>query len=594
MGVVRPTAPARSSRRTSSITVDLYLEEIGRVVGSVLNPAGQPAGLFANANAVLYESGQVIGASLDNPFAFDGVLTNRSLEVRAYENGGDHRGVAKGKLAEGEAEITLDVEMQPLGSAAVTVQDSGGNPLGGVDVRLRNGGFYGYKSLAATSGADGRALFDTLGEGWISVTATQPVTLLKGSARGDLTLDGEQVELTVQLEPSGTVRGRVVLADGVTPAEDALVAVKRGGRTLQVLADANGDFELTAIPLGSYSLYVQESFGPGTIERFGSMDADGEIDDFGTLVLDADLPQVVSMAPTSGTADLPLSTVATVQFSEPVDTSRWSRYWITFRKLSSSGVGYTPSWSEGDTVLTLSPNNPLASFTGYEVIVQDVIDLAGKHLADRTRTTFNTVDVMPPTVVDVVPRDGQNQIPVDASILVTFSEQVAFDSLSGAAFQLTDLSTGTGVTTTFQHLAGERQVLLTPASGLQTDRQYQLTVQSVRDNSGNVMSAPVTTSFWTVDTIPPQIVSVDFPAGTSFVSGDDVPVVVTATDERGVEGVDVAISEWSWTDGRGAIRVHGPGAGCRGGDDDFGRRDGDGPVRKLVLGLPDDRRSLLG
>ena len=125
------------------VTVDLYLEEIGRVVGSVLNPAGQPAGLFANANAVLYESGQVIGASLDNPFAFDGVLTNRRLEVRAYENGGDHRGVAKGTLAEGEAEITLDVEMQPLGSAAVTVHDSGGSPLSGVDVRLRNSGFYG-------------------------------------------------------------------------------------------------------------------------------------------------------------------------------------------------------------------------------------------------------------------------------------------------------------------------------------------------------------------------------------------------------------------------------------------------------------------
>ena len=240
--------------------------------------------------------------------------------------------------------------------------------------------------------------------------------------------------------------------------------------------------------------------------------------------------------------------MVTVRFSEPVDTGRWSGSWITFRKLSSYGVSFTKSWSEGDTVLTLTPNGPLASFTAYEVIVQDVIDLAGKHLADRVRTTWNTVDVVPPTVVDVVPRDGQNQIPVDASILVTFSEKVAFASLSGAAFQLTDLSTGLGVTTTFQHLAGERQVLVTPASGLQTDRQYQLTVQGVQDNGGNVMTQAVTTAFWTVDTTPPQIVSVDFPAGTSFVSGDDVPVVVTATDERGVAIVEMAITEWSWSD----------------------------------------------
>ncbi len=269
------------------VTVDLYLEAVGRVVGSVLNPEGQPAGLFANANAVLYESGQVVGASLDNPFAFDGVLTGKGLEVRAYENGGDHRGKVTGKLADGEEEITLDVQMQPLGTAAVTVVDSGGNPVGGVEVNLRNNGFYGYKNLTTTSGADGRTLFDTIGAGWISVSAKQPVTLLRGSTEGDLTLDGEQVELTVQLQDSGIVRGRVVLADGVTPAEDALVVVKRGSRTLQVLADANGDFELSSVPLGSYSLYVQESFGPGTIERFGSMDANGEIDDFGTLVLDS-------------------------------------------------------------------------------------------------------------------------------------------------------------------------------------------------------------------------------------------------------------------------------------------------------------------
>gem|GEM_PF-6462551 len=530
------------------VTVDLYLEQVGRVVGSVFNPVGQTAGLFANANTVLYENGQVVGASLDNPFAFDGIIADRRLEVRAYENGGDHRGSVKGTLAEGEAEITLDVEMQPIGSAAVTVLDSGGNPVSGVDVRLNNSGFYGWKSLAATSGADGRAVFDSIGVGWIGVSATQPVTLLHGSAEGALSQDGEQVELSVQLQDSGVVKGRAVLSDGVTPAVDALVVVKRGSRTLQALVDGNGDFELPSVPLGSYSLYVQESFGPGTIERFGSMDANGEIDDFGTLVLDSEQPQVVSLEPATGSADLPLGTVVTVRFSEPVDTGRWSGSWITFRKLSSYGVSFTKSWSEGDTVLTLTPNGPLASFTAYEVIVQDVIDLAGKHLADRVRTTWNTVDVVPPTVVDVVPRDGQNQIPVDAAILVTFSEEVAFASLSGSAFQLTDLSTGLGVTTTFQHLTGERQVLVTPASGLQTDRQYQLTVQGVQDNGGNVMTQAVTTAFWTVDTTPPQIVSVDFPAGTSFVSGDDVPVVVTATDMWGVVSTALEIVDWSWTD----------------------------------------------
>ncbi len=520
------------------VTVDLYLEALGRVVGSVLAPVGQPDGLFANANVVIYESGAAVGATFDNPYAFDGVISDRPLAVQAYENGGDHRGTVTGTLPSGEAETTLDVRMQPIGSAAVTVQDSQGNPVAGASVHLTNSSFYGWKSLAASTGADGRALFAGLGAGPIGASATEAVSLLRGSTSGQLTLDGEQVELLVQLEASGRVQGRVVTSDGLTPAADALVVVTRGSRTLQTLADENGDFSFETVPLGSYTVFVQQSYGPGTIQRFGSMSSDGEVDDLGTLVLDDDDPAVVSIEPTSGSADVPLATPVTVRFSEPVDVSRWSGSWVIFRKLSSYGVGYSASWSEGDTVLTLTPSSALASFTGYEVIVQGAYDLAGRSLGEMARTTFNTVDVVPPAVVDIVPRDGESQIPVDASILVTFSEKVAFDSLSGSAFQLTDLGSGAGVTTTFQQIAGERQVLLTPATGLATDRHYQLTVQGVRDNSGNAMSQPVTTTFWTVDTIPPQILSVDFAAGTSFTSGDDVPVTVTATDEWGVATVE--------------------------------------------------------
>ncbi len=530
------------------VTVDLYLEAVGRVVGSVLAPVGQPDGLFANSDVVIYEGLTVVGATLDNPYAFDGVIAGRSLEIDAHENGGDHRGRAYGKLQPGEAEITIDVRMEPLGAAAVTVQDSQGNPVAGASVRLGNRSFYGWKSLSASTGPDGRAVFAGLGAGPVSVSAVQPVSQLRGSTDGQLTLDGEQLALVVQLQDSGVVQGRVLTSDGLTPAADALVVLTRGGRTLQLQADADGYFSFSSVPLGGYTVFVQQSFGPGTIQRSGSMASNGEVDDLGTLVLDDDDPAVVSIEPVSGSADVPLSSAVTVHFSEPVDVARWSGSWITFRKLASSGVGYTPAWSEGDTVLTLTPNAPLASFTGYEVLVKGGYDFAGRSLREIARTTFNTVDVVPPTVVDIVPRDGQSQVPVDASVLVTFSEQVTFDSLSGTAFQLTDLTGGSGVTTTFQQLAGERQVLLTPASGLQADHHYQLTIQAVRDHSGNAMSQPVTTTFWSVDTIAPQIVSIEFPAGSSFTSGDDVPVTVTATDDWGVASVGIAIQDWSWSD----------------------------------------------
>ena len=225
------------------VTVDLYLEAVGRVVGTVLNPPGLPDGPFANANAVLYESGTVIGASLDNPFAFEGVLTGRRLDLWAYENGGDHRGYLRSSLSSGQAELTLDVRMEALGSAAVTVVDSFGAPVGGADVELRNNGFYGWKSLAASTGGDGRAVFQGLGAGWISVSVTRPASVLRGfgqrparprrrdgrdpgDARGRRQRRGPGA-----CSPTASLRPR-------TPWSCSTI----GSRTLQTLADANGDF----------------------------------------------------------------------------------------------------------------------------------------------------------------------------------------------------------------------------------------------------------------------------------------------------------------------------------------------------------------
>ena len=62
-------------------------------MGSVRTPAGVPDAVFANVNTLLYQDGQVIGATLANPYSFSGVIANRDFELRASEVGGDHRAV---------------------------------------------------------------------------------------------------------------------------------------------------------------------------------------------------------------------------------------------------------------------------------------------------------------------------------------------------------------------------------------------------------------------------------------------------------------------------------------------------------------------
>ena len=217
-------------------------------------------------------------------------------------------------------------------------------------------------------------------------------------------------------------------------------------------------------------------------------------------------------------------------------------------------VSYTETWLDSDTTLVLTPNSDLANFTAHEVTVNtSVVDLAGRFMDERARSVFYTVDNVPPTVLDVWPLDGATQVPVEARVRITFTEPVDYFSLSGSALQLTALSfpgcpVEGGVTTTYTLLGGEREVVLTPTTALSANCLYQLTVQSVLDKSGNAMAAPVSTSFWTPDTIAPEIVSIDPPEGTEYEAGEDIAMSAVVTDERGVASVSFRINDWVVTD----------------------------------------------
>lgn len=551
------------------VEVDLFLESTGRLVGTVLAPPGQPAGPFAGeVGTTLSENRQVVGAVLDGTYEYDGLRKEQRLDLYAYEVGGDRRGWADGRLDEEEDEITLDVQLRALGSVRVTVVESDGDPVAGSDVGVYNRGPYGTRRFAGNTDAAGQVTFGNVGEGYLSVSVDQPGGVLRGSKSGQLTQDGEIVDLQVVLEPSGRVVGQVRLSDGITPADEATVVLERGSRTLYAQVDETGAFELSSVPLGGIEVQVQERYGPGYIQRFDSIAADGDTVDLGTLVLDDHDPQVVELTPLSGSGGVDVGTSFVVRFSEPLDRNRFSWGWFSLRKVSGGGGGQLQgAWSEGDTVLTITPLNDLASFSTYELIVGDAVDPAGRRLSQKAKTVFTTADVVAPTVIDVLPQDGVSQVAVDSDVWVTFSEPVAFASLSGSAFQLTDVTPGSSpqnLSTTFVHQPGERQVLLTPVAGLQTDRLYQLTVQNVLDQGGNPMAAPVTTTFWTLDTLAPQA-SASWP-GAALDAGDPVLVTVTATDERGLLRATLEIDTpdgelWSfpvdWPDGAGSVGLEG-------------------------------------
>ena len=530
------------------VIIDLALDPLSEVTGRVHNPPGAPEGLADNVNIRIEQHGRgVVGAGFDNPFSFGGIIPRLPFTIIAKENGGLRKAKVSSRINTPGEDKDFDLTLQALGSIEINVNDSFGTPVNGAEVHVGNKHDFGYETFDASTGADHSVTFADVREGQVSVIAWNPINGLRGAASGDLTLDGQLLQLNVELQDTGFIRGRAVLSDGITPAVAATVAVQRGSKWLLGETDEVGSFFFDAVPIGSYKLVIQENDGLGMVELFASLDANGEEDDWGTLVLDDTDPYVVSIDPATGTRDLPLSTQVHITFSEPMDPSRQGGS-VQLRKISGTPVGFSSAWSSNDTVLTLSPSS-LSSGTGYDVFIgQNMYDRAGRNLEWRVRSNFFTADVIPPAVIRTLPRPGDVQVPVDSNILITFSEPVDEESLSGTAIQVTDLTSGQGLTTTFQLRPGDREVIVTPAVAMIPDHDIQVTVQNVADLAGNVMPAPVSWTFWTPDFTAPVGAFTAPDAGTVYTAGDTLNPAVDATDNRGMKDVEFSIGDWSATD----------------------------------------------
>ena len=90
-------------------------------------------------------------------------------------------------------------------------------------------------------------------------------------------------------------------------------------------------------------------------------------------------------------------------------------------------------------------------------------------------------DLTPPTVATVVPQSGATNVPTNAIITVTFSENVDSASVTNTAFSLTPGITGTiavsGAVATF-----------TPSPALPPSTIVNGTISNVKDRSGNTMA----------------------------------------------------------------------------------------------------------
>ncbi|WP_369855609.1 carboxypeptidase regulatory-like domain-containing protein [Candidatus Thalassolituus haligoni] len=229
--------------------------------GRVIDSAGEAV---MSASVVAFDTFSALSAA-DGRFTIHNVpVVNGSIVLNA-------RVVRAGVIEDGVSLSLTPVEGEDLDAGDIEVAAIFGqvygtvtNPRGEVVVNARLSIGLGDSDEVRYRNADYQGMFQLadLPAGTISIVAQDPRTGLYGVGEGQL-LDGGNLELNIQLRAYGTIKGKVLLADGLTSAGEARqVTLSRsgGGYVSSTTTNAFGEYQFEFVPLGEYTI---EAFGDG-------------------------------------------------------------------------------------------------------------------------------------------------------------------------------------------------------------------------------------------------------------------------------------------------------------------------------------------
>jgi hypothetical protein len=520
VGGFKGTAKGRITFEGEIVDQSIKLEPFASLRVMLRDVDGQPA---TNATATV---SRALAFSRTSAVDASGVATFDFLPLGTYLVVG--RSLANAGNG-GELETTIDtggrtfdvtVPFRGAGAAAITVVGADGvTPIASARVTLNAtaaapGARLGAlaTTLVGFTNASGVVTFQNVPVGAFAVIGEAGA--LGGASNGEVAAPGAQAAVTIRLGASGTVAGRILLPDGVTPAAQAIVTLRFTSQSglqlgvVQITTPLTGMFVFSGIPVGPFTLSAFEVVSNGVRTMTGTLVSNGQRIELGDLVLDNAAPRVVSIDPTDGSRNVPLQPSLVVTFSEAMQPG-------SFTPSGNSNVllldGATPvqlqqlTFSNANRSVTIRPQAPLRSTGSYTLTIRGGQDgprdeAANLPMLDPFVSTFTTADTIAPVVTGSTPASGQRQVEPDVSVRVVFSEPIATGTLT--------LRDGAGAAVFGQSAltAGNTALAFVPTQLLQANTSYNATLSGVTDTAGNALAGgPVSFTFTTIDTIAPAI-----------------------------------------------------------------------------------------
>jgi large repetitive protein len=239
-------------------------------------------------------------------------------------------------------------------------------------------------------------------------------------------------------------------------------------------------------------------------------------------------PVVVAENPYANETGVPLNAAIQLQANKPLDPGSVNGNTLQVQD-STTGQYVAGSYSVSADGRTASfvPSAALAVSRTFNVYFQNrgITDLAGNTLScaglcNFSFTTGAAANTVGPQVVGVSPANGLTGVPINAQVVVQFTEPV-----DGATLGQVVLSGSSGNVNGSERLTNGNQTLtLVPVVPLATNTTYTVTVAAgVQDVSGNALAAPVTTTFTTgtgADLTTPSVVAAGLNSTSSLSATD--------------------------------------------------------------------------
>jgi hypothetical protein len=500
-----------------------------------------------------------------NAFAMPGLLENESYAVVVKELGGSARTItASNSFPTGNQSNTLKLVLPAYGAAEVHVVQSNA-PAANARVTVSGGG----KSVTVYTDAAGVAVAGGIPLGGASVQVVSVDNAFSGSTSTTIASQSTPAVVSITLGAYAGVTGAVEAETGGSSIGTRVIA--SFGRILEVVTDSNGRYTFNGIPT---STRVDLTYmGPNDITVGARQSVNIALSDASKIVnaptvkLDATPPQVASIAPADGSANVSPDASMKITFTEVVQASQINTSFLQLIPADSttpvSTSFTTQTNADGTFTVTMRPPNapagqlfPLKSNTLYRIIVSgEIRDLTGNKLPAPRGASFITSDYAEPHVIKVIPAVTSALQPA-ATFEFRFNEPIdpaPWQNGGSGQFHLYKISsagpTGSVIAEKAGHAfldpANPLALLFTPNDPIEQESFYRVVFSGVRDLQGNLLE-PQTFHFFSYDLVAPFVTMVspvpaEFPliSGVEYTLGVDLrngsATAATATDVAKVD-----------------------------------------------------------